>query len=119
MSIAFEIRKPRFQMPAVVGTIERRMLANFRCRPEALQKLLPAPFRPKLINGWGVAGICLIRLGGIRPTFLPKIAGLTSENAAHRIAVEWDENGITRKGVFIPRRDTNALLNRLVGGKIF
>ncbi|MEI9865560.1 MAG: hypothetical protein WDN00_13635 [Limisphaerales bacterium] len=71
------------------------------------------------MNGWGMAGICLIRLGGIRPAFLPELCGMTSENAAHRIAVEWDEKGVTQEGVFVPRRDTNALINRLVGGKIF
>ncbi len=115
----FAIHKPRFQLPAVAGTIERRILVNFRCRPDALARILPAPFRPKLINGWGMAGICLIRLGGIRPAFLPAIGGLTSENAAHRIAVQWDEDGTAREGVYIPRRDTNALLNQLVGGKLF
>ena len=116
---SFTIRQPRFHLPAVGGTIERRMLINFRCEPVVLAQLLPPPFRPKLVNGWGMAGICLIRLGGIRPAFLPALGGLTSENAAHRIAVEWDEDGAPREGVFIPRRDTNALLNRLVGGKIF
>jgi hypothetical protein len=66
-----------------------------------------------------MAGICLIRLGGIRPAFLPRIGGLRSENAAHRIAVEWDEDGASREGVFIPRRDTNSLLNRFAGGRLF
>ena len=67
-----------------------------------------------------MAGICLIRLGSIRGRdSCPEFAGLTSENAAHRIAVEWDECGAIRDGVFIPRRDTNALLNRLVGGRLF
>ncbi len=42
------------------------------------------------------------------------------ENAAHRIAVEWeDSTGAQREGVFIPRRDTGALLNRLAGGRLF
>lgn len=116
---ALQIRKPRFQLPSVRGVIQRRVLVNFRCEPEVLGRILPAPFRPKLANGWGVAGICLIRLGGIRPAFLPSVFGLTSENAAHRIAVEWEEEGLRREGVFIPRRDTNALLNRMVGGKMF
>lgn len=119
MTTAFAIQKPHFHLPVVTGMIERRILVNFRCHPDALQKVLPAPFRPQLINGWGMAGICLIRLGGLRPNFLPAITGLTSENAAHRIAVEWNDNGIIREGVFIPRRDSNALFNRLVGGKIF
>lgn len=95
------------------------MLINFRCEPAVLARLLPAPFRPKLKNGWGVAGICLIRLSNLHPAFLPPLFGLTSENAAHRIAVEWVENDTLRQGVFIPRRDTNALLNRLVGGRVF
>ena len=115
----FTIRKPRLQFPAVAGIIERRILVNYRCRPDALQNILPAPFRPKLVNGSGMAGICLIRLGAIRPAFLPAFGGFTSENAAHRIAVEWDEHRATREGVFIPRRDTNALFNRLAGGRIF
>jgi uncharacterized protein DUF2071 len=116
---SFTIRQPRFHLPVISGIIERRMLVNFRCNPAVLAQLLPPQFRPKLVNGWGMAGICLIRLGGIHPAFLPALCGLTSENAAHRIAVEWDEDGTTREGVFVPRRDTNALLNRLVGGKIF
>jgi hypothetical protein len=115
----FSVHKPRFQIRAVAGTIERRILVNFRCRPDTLARILPAPFRPKLINGWGMGGICLIRLGGIRPAFLPAIGGLKSENAAHRIAVEWDDHGTIREGVYIPRRDTNALLNQLLGGKLF
>src|SRR5262249_23037039 len=45
--------------------------------------------------------------------------GSNSENAAHRIAVEWNEGDTKCEGVFIPRRDTNALLNRLAGGRIF
>jgi hypothetical protein len=50
---------------------------------------------------------------------LPSFLGLSSENAAHRIAVEWDQDGETREGVFIPRRDTSSRLNTLVGGRLF
>lgn len=113
------LRAPRFQLPAVAGIIERRVLVNFRCQPDIIQNVLPEPFRPKLVRGWSIAGICLIRLNGVRPAFLPALGGLRSENAAHRIAVEWDDGGITKEGVFIPRRDTNARLNRLAGGKFF
>lgn len=115
----FTVHKPRLQLPTIAGVIDRRILINYRCRAGALQRLLPPPFHPKLVNGWGMAGICLIRLSGVRPRFTPPLVGLTSENAAHRIAVEWDEHGLTREGVFIPRRDTNSLLNRLAGGRIF
>ncbi len=45
-------------------------------------KVLPAPFEPKLHNEWGIAGICLIRLEGIRPKSLPLPCGISSENAS-------------------------------------
>jgi hypothetical protein len=107
------------QIPVIRGLIDRRILVNFRVDPEALTTILPAPFRPKLVKGNGMAGVCLIRLKGIRPRFLPALLGLSSENAAHRIAVEWDQDGETREGVFIPRRDTSSRLNTLLGGRLF
>lgn len=80
---------------------------------------LPAPFKPKLAHGYAVGGICLIRLKQIRPTLVPWAWGLTSENAAHRIAVEWEESGRIREGVFVPRRDTSSRLNSWAGGRVF
>jgi uncharacterized protein YqjF (DUF2071 family) len=107
------------RLPTIQGVIRRRILANFRVDPEVMQNQLPARFRPKLHEGFAVAGICLIRLEHIRPKRLPSIVGLSSENAAHRVAVLWDENGETREGVFISRRDTDSQLNYLLGGRIF
>lgn len=112
------------------GLIERRILVNYRVRPDALQRVLPEPFRPQLVGGAGIAGICLIRLAQVRPLLpwlgprfvseiIPPWLGLASENAAHRIAVEWDQDGETRHGVYIPRRDTSSRLNRLIGGRLF
>lgn len=66
-----------------------------------------------------MAGICLIRLKQIRPTFVPVAAGIGSENAAHRFAVEWDRDGQRQEGVFIPRRYTSSRLNTIVGGRLF
>jgi hypothetical protein len=92
------------RIPVLKGTIKRRLLVNFRVDPAAIQKLLPTPFRPKLQGAHAIAGICLIRLVDIRPARFPAILGFSSENATHRIAVEWsDDTGATREGVFIPR----------------
>ena len=44
---------------------------------------------------------------------------MSSENAAHRIAVEWDEAGRRRTGVYVPRRDTPSKFNTLAGGRLF
>jgi hypothetical protein len=107
------------KLPVVRGTIDRRILANYRIDPAVMSEVLPRPFRPKIVNGFAIGGICLIRLKSIRPRVLPFPWGFGSENAAHRIAVEWDVGGEKREGVFVPRRDTSSLLNTLVGGRIF
>lgn len=107
------------RLPTIQGVIRRRILANFRIDPQIMQRHLPSRFRPKLHDGFAVAGICLIRLEHIRPKPMPGIIGLSSENAAHRVAVEWDDDGVVREGVFISRRDTDSQLNHLLGGRIF
>lgn len=107
------------RLPAISGIIDRRILANFRIDPECMAAALPKPFRPQLFGDFAIGGICLIRLKRVRPKFLPIPWGIGSENAAHRIAVEWDANGKTEHGVYIPRRDTNSRLNSWAGGTIF
>lgn len=108
------------KIPTIQGIIRRRILLNYRAEPECVAGLLPSPFRPKLYKGKAIAGICLIRLESIRPRGLPSFLGISSENSAHRIAVEWIEpSGDVKEGVFVPRRDTNARANALAGGRIF
>jgi len=107
------------KIPTIHGYIDRRILINFTADPETVGKIIPFPFRPKLYNHKAIVGICLIRLKNIKPKGFPDFIGVNSENGAHRIAVEWDENGETKSGVFIPRRDTSLRLNSLVGGRIF
>jgi hypothetical protein len=107
------------RIPVVRGVIDRRILVNFRVDPDVLGRILPAPFRPKLVRGVGMAGVCLIRLKHIRPKPLPAFLGVASENAAHRIAVVWEQGGEELEGVYIPRRDTSSWLNALAGGRVF
>lgn len=101
------------------GVIARRVLLNYRIDVAALQRVLPRPFRPKLFAGYGIGGVCMIRFAHLRPRHTPQWIGMGSENAAHRIAVAWEQDGITREGVFIPRRDTNSWFNRTLGGRVF
>ncbi len=75
-------------VPTIHGVIDRRILVNYQVDPAVLARMLPAPFRPKLVPGAGMAVICLIRLRDIRPRGFPASLGLCSENAAHRVAVE-------------------------------
>lgn len=107
------------KIPIIRGIIDRRILINYQIDENVLDNYLPKPFHPKLVNGKGIGGICLIRLKEIRPKGFPKQIGISSENGAHRIAVEWEENGKLNEGVFIPRRDTSSKVNALAGGIIF
>jgi hypothetical protein len=101
------------------GLIERRLLVNYRVDPGVAARLLPDPFRPQLVGDSAVAGICLLRLGEMRPQGLPAWIGLRSENAAHRIAVEWDTPHGPQTGVYIPRRDSASMTNAIVGGRLY
>lgn len=107
------------KIPTIHGKIERRILINYTADPEVIQQLLPFPFRPKIYKDKAIVGICLIRLKNIKPKGFPDLVGVSSENGAHRIAVEWDEGGEVREGVYIPRRDTSLRLNTIVGGWLF
>lgn len=107
------------RLPRIEGDIERRLLVNYAVDPAVVQKVLPAPFRPQLRGGSAVAGICLIRMGSLRPHRLPRWTGLRSEGAAHRVAVEWDTDDGPATGVYIPRRDTSSLANIVVGGRLY
>jgi hypothetical protein len=107
------------KIPIVRGTIDRRILVNYRVDPGVLAALLPKPFRPLTVDGFGMAGVCLIRLAHLRPRHFPRQLGMGSENAAHRIAVEWEQDGQFREGVFVHRRDTSSRFNVLAGGRLF
>jgi Uncharacterized conserved protein (COG2071) len=105
--------------PTLRSTIERRLLVSYRADPEVVGALLPAPFTPQIVHGFAVVGICAIRIAHTRTRGVPGAFGFRSENAAHRIAVEWDDGGVHRTGVYIPRRDTNSRLNTFAGGRLF
>jgi uncharacterized protein YqjF (DUF2071 family) len=107
------------KIPVMRGIIDRRILVNYHVDPTILAPLLPAPFRPKVVRGVGMVGICLIRLKRLRPAFIPSWLGVSTENAAHRTAVEWEEKGAVREGVFVRRRDTNSWFNTVAGGRLF
>jgi hypothetical protein len=68
--------------PALAAVMERRILVNYRVDPDLLGSYLPAPFRTALVGGHAVAGICLIRLGHIRPAGLRiEVDGVELETA--------------------------------------
>lgn len=107
------------RIPAIRGAIDRRVLVNYRIDAAVVAKLLPKPFEPQIVDGFAIGGVCLIRLKSLRPSRLPVPWGFGSENAAYRFAVEWDEAGERRRGVYIPRRDTSSRIVAFTGGRVF
>jgi hypothetical protein len=107
------------RVPIMRSVVQRRLLINYRLDPDIAAAIVPAPFEPQLVNGEAVAGICLIRLGELRPRGVPAGFGSTSENAAHRFAVQWREGSDLRTGVYIPERHSASLANVAAGGRFF
>lgn len=81
-----------FRLPTIHGYIDRRILVNFTAEPSVVNSILPSKFRPKIYKEKAIFGICLIRLKKIKPKGFPDFTGVSSENGAHRIAVEWDRH---------------------------
>jgi hypothetical protein len=48
------------KLPKIKGIIDRRILINYRIKVEVLKAYLPKPFEPVEVEGYGIAGICLI-----------------------------------------------------------
>jgi hypothetical protein len=107
------------ELPVLSGVIARRILINYRVDPDAVRRILPAPLKPIVIGGYASAGICLLKLRDIGFKYSPGFLKINSENAAHRFLVQWREGEQTRCGVYIPRRDTDSILNVWIAGKIF
>ncbi|WP_050723103.1 DUF2071 domain-containing protein [Microbacterium sp. GCS4] len=99
--------------------LRRRLLITYRLDPQVAASLLPDGFRPQLVEGSALAGVCVLGLESIRPTWAQRRWGLRSENAAHRMAVEWDGSDGPQRGVFIFERHSSAWHPVLFGGRLF
>ena len=105
---------------AIHGIMARRMLVNFRIRPDVAARLLPTNVRPRLVRGHAIAGLCLVKLTQMKPAGSPRwLPGFTSENVAVRMGVQWGTRGDPQNAVLIFRRDTASTLNALFGGRFF
>lgn len=107
------------KLPRLNGVIDRRILVNYRVRPDVVKSLLPLHLDPLIVNGYASAGICIIRLKDVGIYGSPSCFRMTSENTAHRFLVTFIKDGEKMNGVYIPRRDTDSTLNVMLAGKIF
>lgn len=107
------------ELPVLNGIINRRILINYRVKPEIVRALLPSHLEPLIVNGYASAGICLLRLKNIGIKYSPSFLRITSENAAHRFLVKFHDGTKEVHGVYIPRRDTDSMLNVELAGRLF
>lgn len=106
-------------MTTLRAQVRRRLLISYRIDPDIAQDLIPDQFRPQLVDGSAVIGVCMIGLQTVRPGWFRPRVGFRSENVAHRIAVEWVEGGATRTGVYILERHSSSMVPVLAGGRLF
>lgn len=95
------------------GTIDRLLQVNYRITPAVAAARLGGGLRPYLVGGAAIGGLALVRLGDVRPWFLPQLFGTCSENLLHWIAVESDGGVGTR----VLRRDSDGRLGIFSGGR--
>ncbi|MFK3676592.1 DUF2071 domain-containing protein [Microbacterium sp. NPDC090218] len=108
-----------FLMRTLRGRMRRRLLLTYRVDPAVAGEVIPAPFRPQLVDGSAVGGVCLIALTELRPGWVRPRWGISTENAAHRFAVEWDEAEETRTGVYVVERHSSGVVPAIGGGRFF
>ncbi|WEK62184.1 MAG: DUF2071 domain-containing protein [Candidatus Microbacterium colombiense] len=101
------------------GRMRRRLLLTYRVDPAIAREILPAQFRPQLVDGSAVGGVCMIALADVRPGWFRPRLGVATENVAHRFAVEWDDGGEVRRGVYVTERHSSGLIPVIGGGRFF
>mgnify|MGYP000134884593 CR=1 FL=1 len=103
--------------PAIRGTIERRILVNYRVDIGTLGAVLPEPFRGREVgeSGKGIGSLCFMRIEDARLRFTPRSTGISVETLTHRISAERDSNGGTENCVYVPRRDVSSRFCATVG----
>lgn len=97
------------------GLMARRLLVNWRIPLAIAQRVLPPALHPTPVNGYAIAGLCLVRLEQMRPHALPSVLGFASENLAVRMGVQWNTATGLQKSVLIFRRETASGLNSILG----
>jgi hypothetical protein len=107
-------------VPAVLGTLRRRLLVNAVVDPDEAVRHLPLGVRPHVTPTGTVVGCCLLDIEHLRPARVPAALGIAQRAAAHRISAEWEnDDGELVVGVYVPERRTGSRLAVALGGRWF
>ncbi|MDP5170606.1 MAG: DUF2071 domain-containing protein [Bacteroidia bacterium] len=98
------------RLTQATGILEDMVLLNFRTDAEVLRRLLPQPFEPRLVDGFGLVGILLFRMRDLECETTMGLPSPPSEHVLYRIAVSWQQGARTHHGMYILRHEVNAKL---------
>ena len=107
------------KIPTLQGTIDRRILINYRIDPAVAARILPAPFRPQIVDGVALGGVCLIPPRGHPPARAPGAGRALLRGRGPPLRGRVGRRGRPASRRLIPRRDTDSWVNLAVGGRLF
>ncbi len=105
------------RFPLIRGVADRLLLIHYRADLSVLADLLPEGFRPREIDGHGIAGICLARCHRARPPFLPRALGWNWDHAVHWLSATWPHEDTTQTGIYVLRGDSSLKWTALLNGQ--
>ena len=98
------------RLAQATGILEETVLLNFRTDAEVLRKLLPAPFEPRLVDGYGLVGILLFRMRDLACETQRGLPSPPSEHVLYRVAVSWEQGMRRFHGMYVLRHEVNTRL---------
>lgn len=98
------------RLAQATGVLENTVLLNFRTDAEVLRRLLPSPFEPRLVDGYGMVGILLFTMKDLTCETTMGFPSPPSDHVLYRIAVSWKQGGRTFHGMYLLRHEVNTRL---------
>lgn len=98
------------RLAQATGVLENTVLLNFRTDAEVLRRLLPSPFEPRLVDGYGLVGILLFTMKDLTCETTMGFPSPPSDHVLYRIAVSWKQGGRTFHGMYLLRHEVNTRL---------
>lgn len=98
------------RLAQATGVLENTVLLNFRTDAEVLRRLLPSPFEPRLVDGYGMVGILLFTMKNLTCETTMGLPSPPSDHVLYRIAVSWNHGGRTYHGMYLLRHEVNTRL---------
>lgn len=102
--------------PPLRGRCKWRALFAWKLDPVVARRLVPAPLRPKLVQGHALAAVDTMGLQGLRPRMVPGPLGLSLGLCSHLIAAEWKDGQRYRDVLYVIRRDVDVHVLGRAGG---